>query len=429
MIETNSKPLRVIRPSEIPANRRYLFDDEIMAEACVIVNAVRDGGKKALQQFAKRFDKMDDESLILDRAEIESALARVPKDECACLRRVANRIHRFAAAQMECVKSLRFGVPGGHAGFDWLPVERAGCYAPAGRYPLVSSVLMTAIPARVANVRNVTVATPKPSDMMLAAAAIADVDSVICAGGAHGIAALAFGADLIEPCDIIVGPGNQWVTAAKYIVSRDVRIDMLAGPSELVIIADESANAVQVAADLLAQAEHDVQALPILITTSSSLMAQVQEALEFALLELPTSKTALSALSNGYAMVAQNLDEAITLNNRIAPEHLQLIVAGSQTASLELLQCGALFIGCRSPEVLGDYGIGPNHVLPTGGGARSSAGLSAMTFLRTRTWLQVDDALACRPVFRDAERLASIEGLPGHARSASLRIDSKFEES
>ncbi len=279
---------------------------------------------------------------------------------------------------------------------------------------------MTAVTARAAGVREVWVASPRPSPETLAAAAIAGADAVLVAGGAHAIAALAYGAGDVPACDVVVGPGNRWVTAAKKLVAGDVAIDMLAGPSELVVLADATADAAWIAADLLGQAEHDVDARPVLVAVDApDLVDAVQRELALQIEALPTAATARLALRNGGAVVATDLDAAIELCDRLAPEHLEVMTADAAAVAARVDHYGGLFVGSRSAEVFGDYGAGPNHVLPTGGTARVTGGLSVLTFLRVRTWLRidhVDDRLR-----RDVIRLAQLEGLAAHAEAARRR--------
>jgi phosphoribosyl-ATP pyrophosphohydrolase/phosphoribosyl-AMP cyclohydrolase/histidinol dehydrogenase len=335
------------------------------------------------------------------------------------LERTADRIRAFAQSQRSTLGDLDVAVPGGRAGHTVVPVVRAGCYAPGGRFPLPSSVLMTAVTARVAGVPEVIVASPRPAKATLAAAAVAGADILLAAGGAHAIAAMAYGAGPVPPCDAIVGPGNRWVTAAKQLVSGPVVIDMLAGPSELVVLADGTADPDVVAADLIAQAEHDPDALPILVTTAGETFAcAVDDAIARRLVDLPTAATAIPALQNGFTVLAPDLDAAIAVCDRLAPEHLEVKTLDPKAVAARLRHYGALFVGSASAEVFGDYGAGPNHVLPTGGTARSMGGLSVLTFLRVRTWLCLDDAA---PLLDDAARLARMEGLEGHARAAEAR--------
>jgi phosphoribosyl-ATP pyrophosphohydrolase/phosphoribosyl-AMP cyclohydrolase/histidinol dehydrogenase len=282
---------------------------------------------------------------------------------------------------------------------------------------------MTVVTARAAGVSSVWAASPRPTDVTLAAAAIAGADGLLAVGGAQAIGALAFGLGPIPPSDLIVGPGNRWVTGAKHLVSDRVGIDMLAGPSELVVLADDSAEARTIAADLLAQAEHDTDAVPILVTTSRSLAAEVNAELSRQLDTLPTRSTAEQALKNGRVFVVPDLDAAIKACNALAPEHLEIMTRDPASVAPRLRHCGAIFIGPGAAEVLGDYGAGPNHVLPTGGTARFTAGLSVLTFLRVRTWLQIDNPAASRPLTRDAVSLARAESLEAHARAGEVRLE------
>jgi phosphoribosyl-ATP pyrophosphohydrolase/phosphoribosyl-AMP cyclohydrolase/histidinol dehydrogenase len=232
---------------------------------------------------------------------------------------------------------------------------------------------------------------------------------------------MAYGKESVPACDAIVGPGNRWVTAAKQLVAGIVRIDMLAGPSELVVLADEEADATTVAADLLAQAEHDPDALPILVTPSPSLIESVERELAAQLEMLPTRETAEAAMRNGYAVLVDSLGEGASVCNLLAPEHLEVLTRNANSLSSNLRHYGGLFIGEGAAEVLGDYGAGPNHTLPTGGTARSFAGLSVFNFLRVRTWMRIDALEEAQVLVRDAISLAKHEGLEAHARSASRR--------
>ena len=282
---------------------------------------------------------------------------------------------------------------------------------------------MTAVTARVAGVRDVWVASPRPGPVTIAAAAIAGADGLLAAGGAHAIAALAYGAGPLAPCDVVVGPGNRYVTAAKQLVAGRVAIDMLAGPSELTVFADAAADPAAVAADLLAQAEHDPDAVPILVTLDPALPERVDAELALQLADLPTAAVARAALANGGAVVVASLEEGIAACDGIAPEHLELVLRDADAVAPRLAHYGALFIGAGAAEVLGDYGTGPNHVVPTGGTARSWGVLSVHTFLRVRTWLRVDDRAAARSLIEDAAWFGRVEGLEAHARAAERRLD------
>ena len=396
------------------------LDEATLAAADSIVSGVRDGGRKTLIEYAKKFDgHVDGQPLLIERDALEAAKVRLDSEDLALLERVAERVRKFAQAQLDALSELEIEVPGGKAGHSIVPVQRAGCYAPAGRYALPSTVIMTVVPAVVAGCGQVVLATPGTSDLMLAAAAVAGADRVLAVGGAQAVAAMAYGFEGLERCDVIVGPGNRWVTAAKKIVSGDCGIDMLAGPSELVLVGDESSDPATVAADLLAQAEHDEDARAFLVTTDRDLIQKVVAELEQQLEVLPTAATARVALGNGAAVLCDSVDQVITTCNALAPEHLELHCNDSQAVADKIVNAGCMFIGHQSAEVFGDYGVGPNHTLPTAGTARFSAGLNVFTFVRVRTWLKLE--AAPQSLVDDTARLAELEGLVGHQRSALKR--------
>ena len=408
---------------EIVRRRRSAVPAEALAAAAEIVEAVRRDGEPAVRRHAERFGELQpNKAIVTERPALEQALRSLNRADRERLERVAGRIRAFAEAQRACLREFAVLVPGGEAGHMVAPVERAGCYAPGGRYALPSSVLMTAVTARAAGVREVWVASPRPTPLVLAAAAVAHANGFLRIGGAHVVAALAYGAGPVPACDVVVGPGNHYVTAAKRIVAGDVGIDLLAGPSELIVFADASADPALVAADLLAQAEHDPCALPVLVSASPSLSAQVELEIRQQLSDLPGADVARAALANGGVITVDTIDDGVTVCDAIAPEHLQLHLADAPTVAPRLAHYGALFIGAAAGEVLADYGIGPNHVLPTGGTARRTGGLSVLTFLRVRTWVRITDASAAREVMEDAAWFGRAEGLEAHARAAEQRV-------
>lgn len=414
--------LRVVQAEDVSREIQPVVRDEVLTQAREIVDRVRAEGVQAIRAYAERFgERKADEPLVFDRSAMRGAYDELDPDDRAALERAADRIKRFAEAQRNAIQPLTMDVPGGQAGHTIEPVRSAGCYAPAGRYPLPSSVLMTGITARAAGCERVVVASPGANPVTLAAAHIAGADEFLCVGGAHAIAAMAYGFEGFERCDVIAGPGNAWVTAAKQLVSGVVGIDMLAGPSELLILADDSADVKTLAADLLAQAEHDTDAIPMLVTTCAEHAGAIQSELEQQLGTLPTGDTARQALANGFVVVCETIDEAIDIADTLAPEHLEIITREAESVGKRVRNAGGVFIGPRTAEVLGDYGIGPNHTLPTGGTARFQAGLSVSHFLRLRTWIRIDDPHACEPVLADTMRIARLEGLIAHDRSAGVR--------
>lgn len=416
-----TRRLRRLHADAVGVELRSPVDDQALAVAGAIIDDVRRRGEDAVREHAERLGDLDPgQPLISTRAELEQSLDRLDRGARDLLMLTADQISRFARAQRSCVADLEVEVPGGRAGHRWLAVDTAGAYAPGGRYPLPSTVLMTVVPARVAGVAQVWVSSPRPSEMTLAAAAAAGADGLSRVGGAQAIAAMAFGA-AGPRCDLVVGPGNRYVTAAKKVLFGEIGIDGLAGPSEIVVIADRSADPVLVAADLIAQAEHDADALPILIATDEPLIEEVETSLSRQLEGLPTAPVAEESLDRGYAVLTADLIEAAEVSDRIAPEHLALHVTDPETLAGRLSNYGSLFSGSATAEAFADYGVGPNHVLPTGGGARFGSGLSPLTFLRSPTWLELTDP---ERVVRHTADLARHEGLEGHARAAEARGES-----
>jgi phosphoribosyl-ATP pyrophosphohydrolase/phosphoribosyl-AMP cyclohydrolase/histidinol dehydrogenase len=410
--------LRRVRPEAIKQGLGSSLDAETVSGAAAIVEDVRQRGENAIREHGERLgDTQPGDRLVLDRHDLASAVDDIDPDTRELLERVAGRVRAFAEEQRSCLRDLDVEILGGRAGHRWIPAGTAGAYAPGGRHTLPSSVLMTVIPARVAGVAEVWVASPRPTPVTLAAAAISGADGLLAVGGAQGIAALAFGT-VSPPCDVVVGPGNRWVTAAKKHLFGEIGIDGLAGPSEIVVVADSTSEARLVAADLLAQAEHDPDALPILITDAPGLLLKVEEALALELDSLPTAGVASVALTRGFAVVVEDMEQAIELCDNIAPEHLALHTESPDRIAGKLSAYGSLFVGDASAEVLADYGAGPNHVLPTGRGARFQSGLSVMTFLKSPTWMTMSQPGL---IAGDAAELARLEGLEAHARAADLR--------
>ena len=407
-----------VEPSEISQASPSFDDSALLDEVSRIVQRVRTEKEVALREFVQKFDgRTPEDALLISGKELDAARGLISSEERGLLERTTSRIQSFAEAQYSTLTSLSVAVPGGRAGHDYAPMERVGCYAPGGVYPLPSSVLMTVVPARVAGVSEVVVATPKPTPILLAAAAIAGADEVICAGGAQAIAALAFGVG-VRAVDYLCGPGNRWVTAAKRLVFGTVGVDMLAGPSELVIVADKSSSPDLVAADLLAQAEHDVYARVAVLCFDEGLIKKIEDALNRQIAAIRTRDVATASLERAMAVLVSSVEQAAQVCNRIAPEHLSLHLANPDALKSKLRHYGALFVGEKAAEAFGDYGVGPNHVLPTAASARYTGGLSVASFMRMRTWLELDSP---QDVAEDCAKFARIEGLEAHARSIDAR--------
>lgn len=418
--------LNIITPENIPSRGKQVYDDETLTKVRMMLGDIESLGLAEVKRLGELFGELSpNQEIVVSKAILKEAFDTLPAIERETMLRVATRIRKFALAQKESLSSLAIEIPGGTVGHDVIPVQTAGCYAPGGRFPLPSSVFMTVIPARVAGVKNIIVASPNPTQHTLAAAYIADADSFIRVGGVQAIGGMAYGLFGYPSANVIVGPGNRWVTSAKQIISGQIGIDMLAGPSELMIVADQYADPYTISADLLAQAEHDPESLPVLVSTSQEVIDAVNISLSSDLEGLPDAnkEIARQSLKNGYAVLVKDIDAAARIANDHAPEHLELLIDNAKMHSSKFTECGGLFIGNSAAEVIGDYGAGPNHTLPTGGTAKHKGGLSVFNFLRVRTWIYVSDREAASSLYSDAATLGRIEGLEGHARSAEKRLE------
>jgi histidinol dehydrogenase len=422
--------LRTVSAQAITRGERPPVDPSARRVAEPIVDSVLRGGLRAALRVSRQLGEIATaREAVLDASALrrarDAARRSLGPAPIRLLERAAERIRSFAAAQRRSLKDVacrtqrRDGAMTLRQRIE--PLATAGCYAPGGRYPLPSSALMTAIPARVAGVGEVWLASPKPTPIMLAAAAIAEVDGLIAIGGAQAIALLARGDQAACPAAaIVVGPGNAFVTAAKSILRERglCAIDGLAGPSEVLIIADASADPATIAADCIAQAEHDPMSMVWLVATDARLPALVRGELRRQLADLPTAAIARRSLARSRAVVAATIEEAVAISNTLAPEHLELHVRRAAAVARRCVAYGSLFVGSAAAEVFGDYGIGPNHTLPTGGTARHAAGLSVFDFVRARTLVEGKPSLA---LVREVAAFARLEGLEGHARAATRR--------
>jgi histidinol dehydrogenase len=387
---------------------------------------VRRDGDGALRRLTERFDGVHLDDLRVSAAAIDSAWEQTPAPLRAALELAHERIAAFH--QLQIPRDLeRIGPFGERLGRRWRPVDRAGLYVPGGRAAYPSTVLMNAVPARVAGVERLVMVTPpgregEVNPTVLAAARVAGIDEIYRVGGAQAIAALAWGTASIPRVDVITGPGNLYVTLAKKAVYGRVGIDSLAGPSEVLVIADDSADAALVAADLLAQAEHDPLAAAILITTSARLAQTVPQEVDRQLAEHPRRALTETSLRDwGLVVLCDTLERAAALADRFAPEHLELMVHEPEPLAGHIRQAGAIFLGAHSPEAAGDYLAGPNHTLPTGGTARFSGALSVETFMHHTSVISFTRA-ALEATGPSIVTLAESEGLHSHAESVRLRL-------
>ncbi len=393
-----------------------------------IIADVQARGDKALFELTLKFDRLDlaKAGLRVSQAEIDAAAAACDREALAALKIAHDRIEAYHRRQKP--KDDRFtDALGVELGTRWTAIEAVGLYVPGGTAAYPSSVLMNAVPAKVAGCERLVMVVPSPdgklAPLVLAAAKQAGVDEVYRIGGAQAVAALAYGTESIAPVSKIVGPGNAYVAAAKRLVFGTVGIDMIAGPSEVLILADKTGNANWIAADLMAQAEHDVSAQSILITDDPGLAVEVEAAVTSQLMTLPRASTASASWRDfGAIITVGKLDDAIPLVDRLAPEHLEIAAANADSYVERIRNAGAIFIGAHTPEAIGDYVAGSNHVLPTARSARFSSGLGVLDFMK-RTSLLKCGPEQLRALGPSAIALGKAEGLDAHARSVAIRLN------
>jgi histidinol dehydrogenase len=403
-------------------------DADVDQAVAAIIDAVAARGDAAVIDYTRRFDRvtLSAKQLRLSATEIAAAADAAPADTVDALRLAAERIESFHRKQLPAGIDYTDEV-GVRLGMRWQALASAGLYVPGGTASYPSSVLMNAIPAKVAGVERLVMVTPTPdgvlNPLVMAAARLVGVDEIYRIGGAQAVAALAYGTATIAPVDKIVGPGNAYVAAAKRRVFGRVGIDMIAGPSEILVVADALNDPGWIAADLLSQAEHDASAQAILIADDGGFAAAVAQAVQGHLARLPRAAIARESWErNGAMLVVADWDEAVRLIDRVAPEHLELALDDPETLAKRVRHAGAIFLGRYAPEAIGDYIAGPNHVLPTARSARFASGLSVFDFL-TRTTLVACDADGLRALAPAAIRLAEAEGLDAHALSLSIRLN------
>ncbi|MDI6775653.1 MAG: histidinol dehydrogenase [Syntrophales bacterium] len=411
-------------------HRGKVFDEDVWTIVKEIVEDVARRGDQALFEYTEKFDRqtINAGTVMVSSGEREDAIRQVEKEDLEVLKLAAGRIERFHEKQgtQGYFCSDEEGI---ELGLRILPLERIGIYVPGGLACYPSTVLMAAIPARIAGVEEIILVTPPRgrgiNPLLAAAAKIGGVRRIFRIGGAQAIAALAYGTESIPGVDKIVGPGNAYVAAAKKMVYGHVAIDMIAGPSEILVIADGRADASFVAADLLAQAEHDEMASAVLLTPDEVFAHQVTSEVKMQLDSLPRRNIAENSLQEfGAIIVTESIDEAIAIANRFAPEHLELMVEKPREVLDRIRNAGAVFLGYWTPEAIGDYIAGPNHILPTGGTARFSSLLGVHDFVKRTSILSFSDG-AFQRYGEQAARLAKLEGLDGHRRSITMRMARK----
>ena len=424
--------IRILKAGEVPESEILERAETITGvekTVTAIIADVRENGDKALMSYAEKFDGAKLESLAVTAEEIDEAFAATEDEFIRILKEAAENIENYHSRQLR--DGFEFsGAEGALTGQKVIPVDRAGIYVPGGTAAYPSTVLMNAIPAKIAGVREIVMTTPPSSDgkiapQILAAAKVAGVTKIFKTGGAQAVAALAYGTESIPQCDKIVGPGNAYVAEAKRQVYGRVSIDMIAGPSEILVIADGASDPVNVAADMLSQAEHDKMATAVLITDSEELAEKTAAEIERQLDLLPRKEIAKTSVdTNGKIIVTDSLETAAEISNRLAPEHLELCVDDPFKLLPLIRHAGSVFMGRYCPEALGDYLAGPNHTLPTSGTARFASPLSVDDFIKKMQYTCYTEE-ALRKVAGDIAYFAEKEGLSAHARSATVRFRDK----
>lgn len=419
--------MRMIRALDLPGEFFEYREMEALSPVKEIINEVRKRGDHAVIDYTRKFDGVALSYIQFRKTSIPSAYRKVAPETLEAIKKAAENIRKFAEVQKQQYRDFEVDLlPGVTTGQRVIPLERVGVYVPGGTFPLLSSLLMGAVPAKVAGVEEIMICSPPTVQesihpAIVVAADMIGVDEIYQVGGIQAIAAMAYGTETIRPVDKIVGPGNKYVVQAKKEVFGRVGIDLIAGPTEVLILADESADPKILAADLLAQAEHDVDATPILITTSEKLALEVILHVQQQLDNLLTRETAEAAIEErGLIILADSMSEALEITNRKAPEHLEIQVQNPSALVSTLRNYGSLFIGELTAEVLGDYSSGINHTLPTNTTARYRGGLGVQDFLKFQTTLKVTET-GFREIGPVAEALAAAEGLDGHRRSVEAR--------
>ncbi len=425
--------MRIYRFSEINAvferlSRKAEADDNVIQAVRGIIKDVAEKGDEALFDYTRRFDgfEINVDNIVVTQAEIDAAYRQIPADLLKTLKKSAENVAAFHELQKR--PNYERSIGGAVTGRLVLPMQRTGVYVPGGKAAYPSSVLMNIIPAKIAGVDEIIMVTPPGKTgciepLTLVAAHLAGADKILKIGGAQAVAALAYGTQSVPKVDIITGPGNAYVAAAKREVYGIVGIDMIAGPSEVLIIADSNANPAYAAADFLSQAEHDEKAASILLTPDLDLAQRIAAEIQRQLERLPRRDIARQSVSDyGTIVVTESLDEAFDIANSIAPEHLEILTENPKEYLGKVRNAGAVFLGAYSPEPLGDYFAGPNHVLPTSGTARFSSALSVDVFTKTVNYIDYDKE-SLESCWQDIERFADAEGLSAHARSAAIRFE------
>lgn len=385
-----------------------------------IVKDVRVNGDEAVRKYSKQFDGVQSETFLISQEEIKKAYLQVDIQTIKAIQKSIQNVKKFSENQLKCLKPLKTKIDKNELGHKIIPLDIVGCYIPGGNYPLLSSAVMTITPAKIAGVKEVIACSPKIRPETIVACDLAGADKIYNIGGVQAIAAMAYGTQSVSKVNKIVGPGNKYVTAAKKYVYGVVGIDFLAGPSEVMIIADETANPEFVSADMLAQCEHDLDARAFLLCMSEDFANKVEACAKKQLENLDTKEIAAKAFEKSFAIIVENLEQAIELSNKKAPEHLEICFKNAQKHINKFTNYGSLFIGNYSAEVYGDYCSGTNHVLPTNEVSKYSGGLSVFDFIKIQTYQVISPKGNCI-ISPFASQLAEKEGLQAHKLAADVR--------
>lgn len=416
--------MQIINYENINSDFYQKIEFETISSVEEITKEVRTQGDAAVKKYTSLFDNQDLENFLVSKKEIKEAYNHVDAQTIKAIKKSIENVKKFSKKQLRCLKKLKTTIDKNELGHKIIPIEKVGCYIPGGNYPLLSSAVMTITPAKVAGVQEVVACSPKIRPETIVACDLAGADKIYRVGGVQAIAAMAYGTETISKVNKIVGPGNKYVTAAKKYVFGEVGIDFLAGPSEVMIIADETANPEFVAADMLAQCEHDLDARAFLVCISKNdgetFAKSVQLFAEKQLETLSTKEIASKAFEKSFAIIVKDLNEAIKISNNKAPEHLELCIANAKKSIDKFKNYGSLFIGNYSAEVFGDYCSGTNHVLPTNEVSKYSGGLSVFDFVKIQTYQIISQKGNCI-ISNVASKLAEKEGLSAHKLAADVR--------
>lgn len=396
------------------------IDFEQLPDVREIIKDVKDNGDDAIKKYTKKFDNIDLEEFEISKSQIKSSYKKVDKETITAIKNSIKNVKGFCKKQLKCLKPLKTKIMGNDLGHKLIPLETVGCYIPGGNYPLLSSAIMTIIPAKIAGVKTITACSPKIQPETIVACDLSGADKIYQIGGVQAISAMAYGTKSILKVNKIVGPGNKYVTAAKKYVYGECGIDFLAGPSEVMIVADDNANPEFIAADMLAQCEHDIDACAVLVCFSMEFAQRVEDLAQQQLKKLKTKTIAAQSFENSVAIIINKIEDAVKLVNLKAPEHLEICINDYKKHINKFINYGSLFIGNYSAEVFGDYCSGTNHVLPTNEVAKYCGGLNVLDFLKIQTY-QIINSNGAKKLAQTASVLAEKEGLYAHKLACDLR--------